>query len=294
MFHKNNSRMNRKQLISEILTDLKSYSESNLLDYFSINMWIRNELKRFGVNITTLTDKVLEVEDGKVELPEDFYTLKIAVKCKQEDLGDHTEERHLVQDSQFYTTKTETSYTWDNLSNSHKQTDYKEVSEKVFYKDRITNAHYTEPVLLRLTKGFKKEFCAPGCRNIQRALTASAPYEINILGNILQTNFKSGHIYIQYNALPTDETGDLYIPDVRSLQEYLMYYVKRKVLEGLWINDDDVNLVNKLQYISAKEKESFGLAMTQVKLESLSGWDKRLKRKMAADTNRFERMFPNL
>ena len=99
---------------------------------------------------------------------------------------------------------------------------------------------------------------------------------------------------MQYNALPTDDSGDIYIPDVRSLQEYLMYYAKRKILEGLWMNDDDVNLINKLQYISAKEKETFGLAMTQTKFESLGNWDKNLKRKMIEESNRFERMFPNL
>jgi hypothetical protein len=183
---------------------------------------------------------------------------------------------------------------WDNQSQSHKEESYKTVEEKVFYKDRVTNVRYKEPVLLRLTKGFKKEFCAPGCKNMQQRLTASANYEINILGNILQTNFKNGHIYMQYNALPTDEDGDIYIPDVRSLQEYLMYYAKRKILEGLWINDDDVNLINKLQYIAAKEKETFGLAMTQVKMEGLGNWDKKLKSKIIAESNRFERMFPNL
>lgn len=287
--------MTRKQLIAEILTDLRQYDESGLIDYRSLNMWIKNELKRFGANVTILTEKVLEVQDGKVELPEDFWTLHLAVKCKQGDWeGEHSEDREYVQDSQFYKQSTTTNYVWDNQSQSHKQENYKTVSEKVFFKDRVTNIHYREPVFLRLTKGFKKEFCAPGCKNIQQSLTASSQYEINILGNILQTNFKSGFIYMQYNALPTDELGDIYIPDVRSLQEYLMYYAKRKVLEGLWINDDDVNLINKLQYIKGQEKEYLGLAMTQVKMEGLGNWDKKLKRKMIAETNRFERMFPNL
>jgi hypothetical protein len=46
--------------------------------------------------------------------------------------------------------------------------------------------------------------------------------------------------------------------------------------------------------IAAKEKETFGLAMTQVKMEGLGNWDKKLKSKMIAEANRFERMFPNL
>ena len=100
---------------------------------------------------------------------------------------------------------------------------------------------------------------------------------------------------MQYNALPTDDKGDIYIPDFTQLQEYLMYYVKRKILENLWVNDDDVNLVNKLQYIKQQEREYFGLAMTQVKFESLGrNWSNNIKRKIIHETNRFERMFPNL
>lgn len=287
--------MTRKQLIAEILTDLRQYDESGLIDYRSLNMWIKNELKRFGANITVLTEKALEVEDGKVELPEDFWTLHLAVKCNQgEKELDHEEERELVQDSQWYKQSTTTNYVWDNQSQSHKEESYKTVSEKIFYRDKIKNTHYKDPIVLRLTKGFKKEFCAPGCKNMQQKLATTTPYEINILGNILQTNFKDGFIYMQYNALPTDETGDIYIPDVRSLQEYLIYYAKRRILEALWMNDDDINLINKLQYIKGQEKEYLGLAMTQVKMEGLGNWDKKLKRKMIAETNRFEKMFPNV
>ena len=287
--------MTRKQLIAEILTDLRQYDESGLIDYRSLNMWIKNELKRFGANITVLTEKALEVQNGKTELPEDFWTLHLAVKCKQHGWeGEHHEERDLVQDSQWYKQSTTTNYVWDNQSQSHKEESYKTVSEKVFYRDQIKKVHYTEPIVLRLTKGFKKEFCAPGCKNMQQKLATSSPHEINILGNILQTNFKDGFIYMQYNALPTDETGDIYIPDVRSLQEYLIYYAKRRILEALWMNDDDINLINKLQYIKGQEKEYLGLAMTQVKMEGLGNWDKKLKRKMIAETNRFERMFPNI
>jgi hypothetical protein len=286
--------MTRKQLIAEILTDLRQYDESGLIDYRSLNMWIKNELKRFGANITILTEKVIDVDNGQAELPEDFWTFHLAAKCKAESHEFEEGTRDLVQDSQYWTQRIENTYVWDNQSNSHKQSDYKEISEKIFYKDAVVNFRYSEPTMLKLTKGFKKEFCAPGCKNLQKQLTNSAQNEINILGSKIQTNFKEGFIYLQYNALPTDETGDIYIPDVRSLQEYLIYYAKRRILEALWINDDDVNLINKLQYIKGQEKEYLGLAMTQVKMEGLGNWDKKLKRKMIAETNRYERLFPNI
>jgi len=286
--------MTRKQLISEILTDLRQYDESGLIDYRSLNMWIKNELKRFGANITVLTEKVLEVENGKVELPDNFWTLDLAVKCTPDSQEINDEEcKQQVQDSQFWKQRVEKTYVWDNQSGSHKQEDYKTIEEKVYYNNCSITFRYREPEVLRLTKGIKKEYCSNGCKNLQDQLTRSAKHEINILGNVLQTNFKNGFIYIQYQGLPTDDEGDIIIPEVRSLEEYLIYYAKRKILEALWINDDDVNIMNKLQYIRQMERETFSLAMTQVKFESLGNWDKKLKRKMIRETNRFENMFPN-
>jgi hypothetical protein len=286
--------MTRKQLVAEILTDLRQYDESGLIDYRSLNMWIKNELKRFGANITVLTEKVLEVENGSVELPDDFWTLHLAVKCNPESHHFTSGCKDDLIDSRRWTQRIQNTYVWDNQSNSHTQTDYKEIIEKVYYNNAEVVFRYSNPTILKLTKGFKKEFCSTGCKNMQRQFTHSAYHEINILGNKIQTNFKEGTIYIQYHALPTDDSGDIYIPDVRSLQEYIIYYSKRRILESLWLNDDDANLVNKLQYVKQQEHEYLGLAMTQVKMESLGDWDKRIKRKIVAETNRFERMFPNV
>ena len=288
--------MTRRQMIAEIETDMRQYSENNLIDYRSLNMWIKNELKRFGSNITILTEKVLEVENGKVELPDNFWTMHLAVKCTpdSQEIND-TECSQQIQESSFWKQRLEKTYRWDNQSGSHAQEDYKTIEEKVYYNNCQVTFRYREPEVLRLTKGIKKEYCANGCKNLQEQLTRSAKNEINILGNTLQANFKSGFIYLQYHGLPTDDEGDILIPEVRSLEEYLIYYAKRKILESLWINDDDVNVINKLQYIRQMERETFSLAMTQVKLEALnaSNWAGNLKRKMVQESNRFERMFPN-
>jgi hypothetical protein len=286
--------MTRKQIVAEILTDLRQYDESQLIDYRSLNMWIKNELKRFGANVTILTEKVLEVENGRAELPDNFWTMYLAVKCTpdSQEINDESCSQQ-IQESSFWKQRLEKTYIWDNQSGSHKQEDYKTIEEKVYYNNCQVTFRYREPEVLRLTTGIKKEYCATGCKNLQKQLTSSAKNEINIVGNVIQTNFKNGFIYLQYNGLPTDEDGDILIPEVRSLEEYLIYYAKRKILEALWINDDDVNIVNKLQYIRQMERETFSLAMTQVKFENLKNWDKRLKMKMVQESNRFEKMFPS-
>ena len=73
--------MTRRSLLAEIQSELKQYDESGLLDYRSLNRWIKNEIRRFGANVMVLTEKVVEVKNGKATLPEDFFSLNIAAKC---------------------------------------------------------------------------------------------------------------------------------------------------------------------------------------------------------------------
>lgn len=286
--------MNRKELIAEVTTTLRQYDEANLIDYASLKLWVKTGLKRFGTNVMVLAEKVLEVNNGEADLPEDFWNLSFAVKCSPES---HEFEKGCKQDiartSLYYTQRIENTYEWDNQSNSHQKTNYKEVIERQHFGSQATvNFRYSNIFPLRLTRGIKKENIDKKCKNLIPGL--ASPYEINIVGEKIQANFNKGFIYLQYNALPTDEEGEITIPDVPTLEEYLMYYLKRRVLEDLWLNDDDLNLVNKISYISQKERESFALAMTTVKFEGLGNWDKKIKNKIRRETNRFENMFPNI
>lgn len=283
--------MKRKALIAEILSSVRQYDESGLVDYRSINRWITNELRRFGSNLMQLTEKVIEVENGEAVLPENFYTLYLAVKCDATSHEFIEGCRDNIERSNSWTQRLETTYEWDNQSNSHKGVDFKCIEEKVVTRNCSMIFRYSNPQILKLTKGIKREYCANACKNIK---VMQAPNEMNILMNKMQFNFKKGFVYLQYYGLPTTEDGDLYIPDIRNLEEYLIAYCKRKILEDLWMNDDDVNLVNKLSYMKQEENALYGYAQTQVKFESLSkNWDSRIRLKNIRETNKFERMFPS-
>ena len=62
----------------------------------------------------------------------------------------------------------------------------------------------------------------------------------------------------------------------------------------MWQNDDDTNMINKLQYIKAEENSLKGLAFTEVKFNKLGdgNWAKRLQRNNNLYIEKFERMFP--
>lgn len=288
--------MNKKQFIAELTSDLRQYDESNLISYRSLDLWLQTSIKRFGNNIMVPSDKVLKVENGRADLPENFWKLDLAVKCDPEGVKLISGDIKSVITNDTYKTRLEENYVWDNQSNTHVKKDYTQITEVVYMENNVVNYTYNNPVVLKLTKGMNKESCAKTCINIQNKFTHSSPWEINILNNKIQTNFIKGYIYIQYAGLPVDEDGDLVIPESPNglLQEYLMYHCKAKLLENLMGNGDEANLRNMYDLYARKEREFFSLAMSEVKFMGLShDWDVKMKNKMRRHTMKFENLFPN-
>lgn len=282
--------MTRKELIAEILTEVRQYDESNLVDYRSLNRWIKNEIKRFGVNVMTLTESFIPVENGKATLPEAFYQLKKAMQCKAQSYYVDEGCRQGILESNTWRVRTEKLVEWDNMSN---QSDFKCVEEKVVFGNCHGIVRYTPPVMVKLKNGKRNISCAGDCANLG---IQSSPYEISVSKDTIYTNFNEGTLYLEYYAIPTDEEGDLIISDNRNVQEYLIAYCVKKIIQQIWTNDDDTNLANKMSFYIGEESRLFPLAMTSVKMEALasSDWDTKLKQKNARDTNRYERMFPQL
>jgi hypothetical protein len=147
--------------------------------------------------------------------------------------------------------------------------------------------------MLKLVRGYKKSRCDKGCPNINEY---ESPYEISIQGNFLQTNFKEGTIYMRYRGLPTDDDGDLIIPEIQrnKLQEYIKYTCIRRTLENLLLSSDDPNVGNKLQYFRQMEKEAYGAAKNDTIAEGMFGWKERIKHKNRRYFRKFDVMYSNL
>lgn len=283
--------MTKKELIAEIKTQVRQYDESGLVDDISLNRWITTEVKRFGVNVMEMKNFFLHVEDGKVTLPQEFYTLKIMYYCQPQFFHADDECKGELQSSNMWKVRTEKLMEWDNQSNSHKGTDYKCIEEKIIFNNCQGTIRYSQPALVKLKQGKRGISCEKNCPNVR----IGSPYEVQVNNNTLYTNFSEGTIYVECYVLPTTEEGDIIIYDNRNLIEYLIAYCTRKILQEIWINDDDVNLINKMNFALAEENKLFSLAMTAVKMEALSrsDWAQKLKTKNAKETNMYENLFPN-
>lgn len=285
-----------QHIYSEVRNSLKSYDEAGLIDPIDLRTWLHGEIKRFGTNLMIETDDIIQVKKGKAELPKDFWALQEVWKyelshyCMDEDSPITLRaagKDHLLGKKCDCNSNTE-SY----------------MKEKVYYKDKEILVFYNTPKRLRLAPGFNRRAVTKDCINLPMRVQKRDKNQVQLLNQTLQLEFSEGFLYIRYRAMPMDEEGNLIIPETQHdrLRIFLEYHLKRKLIETWVFNNDDPNLINKLQYIEAKENEALELAMTEIKAKvldpavwkSLRNRNRRLHRRFEEinprfDFNRFRR-----
>lgn len=258
-----------QSLIEEVKSDLSKYADANLLDENSMYRDIVKGLKKFGNDVTSLHETVVEVVEGEATLPENFSQLYFAYLCEPTSFTPEVEIHHL-QDSIFYTERTERTREWNECeANCETRTDTV-IKENLYFREKkIAEYGYGNPQLLTLGKSFRKSACHASCRN---RIVRDNPNEIVIIETTLQANFKKGHIYMQYYGLPLDENGMIGIPDTfnGSLEEYLEYRTKRKIAERLIGNNDAIGLSNMLGYFASQERIAIKNASNELKMGKLN------------------------
>lgn len=274
--------MSLEEFIAEIETDLSSYAESGDIDRISIKRWVTNELKRFGNDILEQGEEVLKVENSSTTLPKTFKSLILALKVDVEGY-EYEGDKNLIEDSYIYKEYIENPAYFSDITGQYQTTcNSKIITEKITIKNSSLDVHYHNPKFLSITKGVKNTgVLDPKCLNINPYIRDKAQYEISITGNELNTNFRQGHIYIKYNMLPTDEQGELMIPETRNgfLERYLEAYVKTRIVENLIANNRNPQAIAQLLQLYKQEAQNnLPLALREVKFAGLGAhWAKRFK-----------------
>lgn len=256
--------MKLDSLIAEIEVDLAQYKAAGLIDKTSLVRWANNALKKFGQSICTRTEKVLQVEGGQCSLPEGFHSLQLAVKCNPASYYYEEEDVNVLQNSIVWKERFERSTKWNSCTPCCKTEGESIITENVYINEKLITFYYESPSILKLGKTFKKDVCAKDCRNL---FITENPYEINIIGNTLQTNFTDGTVYIQYYGLEVDEMGLPIIPDTPrgELATYIEMYLKKKLFEKFIMNGDENNVATLLQYYSQQENQQYPKALADSK-----------------------------
>lgn len=274
------------EFYSEITNSLKQYDSANLIDKLSVYNWVLECIKRFGNLPTIKFEKVLEVKNMKAKLPDNFKSLKLALKCQPLSYNCNEEDDHLLQNTYFYKVINNSDITYNECDECCYDTKDSTIVEKIFLKNgRTADVRYGQVELLELVGYTKKDICTKGCFNTN---LSNLKNKISINNKTLYASFNKGSIFIVYNGFEEDDDGYVMIPETNQgyLKMYIEYYVKRRIIEDIISNSDNTTNESTLyQLFQTQELQYFSLARTEMKFKDigigLNNYKNRIKREFS-------------
>jgi len=239
------------ELFEDVSVDLKNFTLEGMINPQQLIKIARRCNYELGLRIYRTRQVVLEVEHGKVRLPDDFHILNYAFVCgshtETEALpqGTHIEERLLTAPDYVCDPGQPTicEPTPDPCANScddidpctgtclTKCGDEYQLIQKISTRTRTYKSFFQ----LHITQGDKVECDCPNT-----SMWQGSPNQANIENGFLKTNFETGKVYLNYQGDMIDDDGSLLVPNHELLNEFYEYAFKQRILENLLMNGEQV------------------------------------------------------
>lgn len=241
-------------IYSKVKRDFKSFNAVNLIDDSSFPEYTMDILRQIGNSGMREQDALIILHGNNVKLPEDFYMLHAAYRCK--NANSSNKDNRIFQNKNVF----EHDITCEILQRSNNcQIDccaddkiIQRVTIKNYVNDTTYNYEYNCLGLLTLSPNVNSEFAKHGY---------SRGNEITINDGYLFTNCEDDAIYMLYYAFPYDETGIPMIPEDIYVEKAIENYIKWQLLLNFWIVDDVANVGQKAQFY----KQEYERAMAEVR-----------------------------
>lgn len=240
------------ELYEDVTVDMKNFALEGKINPQTLIKIARRCNFELGLRIYRTRQAVLEVEHGKVRLPDDFHILNFAFVCGEHTItealpqGTHIEERliapeYVCEPGQPSTcdnqvdpcdTPTDPCGSIDPCNNTclTRCGDEYQLIQKI----RTTTRTYKTFYQLYITQGDKVECDCPN------TAWKGCPNRAKIENGFLVTNFDSGKVYINYQGDMIDDDGSLLVPDHELLNEFYEYAFKQRILENMLMNGEQV------------------------------------------------------
>jgi len=276
MAHNNYSLKYRtfNQLFEDVTVDFKNYTLEGLIEPQTLIKIARKCNYDLGFRVYRTRQAVLEVERGQVRLPDDFHILNFALVCSEATItealpqGTHIEER-LVAPNYVCDPGTPTTCApppdpcndpidpCDQLDPCTGTCVTKCGDEyQIIQKIRTTTRTYSQTFPLYITDHEKVQCDCPN------TMWQGAPNEARIENGFLKTNFQQGKVYINYVGDMIDDEGNIMVPDHEMINEYYEYALKKRILENLVMNGENVG--ERYNLIAAEFRAARNNALTIV------------------------------
>lgn len=260
------------QLYEDVSVDFKNYALEGVMDPQTLLKVARKCNYDLGFRVYRTRQAVLEVEHGKVRLPDDFHILNFALVCGSYTVtealpqGTHIEERlisppeYVCEPGQPTTCESEPDpcqappecgtdpCTGTCLTKCGEE-------YQLVQKIHTTTRTYKQVYPLHIDAGEKVSCDCPN--------TAwQAPDQAHIENGWLITNFDSGSVYISYVGDMIDDEGNIMVPDHEMINEYYEYALKERILENLVMNGENVG--ERYNLVVSKLRAARNYALTIV------------------------------
>lgn len=253
--------------------ELKSYFDTGAIDDLMFPTYLNKALDKLGKGAYYITEDILNIEDFKSRLPDNFYAVREAWLCTSvngypkrsaNSFYSQASSTDTIQVSPVTvagTACTNTECTNDNCDGTECMP---QLIQAVYKTNNEVNVQYKKEYLLKPGNISVKKNCSLDCANYG----SSAPDSFDIRDNKFWTNFREGTVYLVFYATGYDDKGNQLIPDNYRIKEYLELFLKYKMFETLCnqVNDETFNQLQvKKQEAKQLSDEAYILADIEIK-----------------------------
>jgi hypothetical protein len=305
-------------VLADVANDFKKYQLRDLIDPSEMVKVVKRVNYDLGLRIQQTREVILEVEKGRVKMPNDFQTLNFALGAGKYDTkqslpgGTHVEEKIIGSVEPEYQTAPnekidfcETPVVNSGNSNVCSQCGTSNVTDicdtccsnpescSLNCKGEVTQLVQVTSFETRVYN-----YLYPlKIKSNPREIDCESPnlyWNTNLTAYIkdgwLHTNFKTGKVYLNYQGMMEDEDGNLLAPDHDLLNEYYEYALKQRIIENLIMNDEEVN-PNKIQLIESRFRAARNNAKSLVNTPNFEELSRLHKSNRKAFYNKYYSLF---
>lgn len=281
-----------ESLLEDVRIDLKSITTEGTIDpaqLIKVAMRVNYDL---GMRIFTTKERVLDIENNRVRLPEDFYVMNFALLCGQGEYSvvnpQGTNIQEVVPTYRPWVEAapcTDESNTGETVcltkcGNAYQLIQVIGTTQRSFnYTEAISfkNSQFIDCDCPNLSyRGRNSAYIKDGwiyfnlhdhndhtraANNISCTTDQGHPHEHH-------NSSPGNHVYLNYQGTLVDDDGNLLIPDHPMLNEYYEYAVKKRILENMVM--DGANVTNQLQLVMAEYRTARNYALSIVNTPNFS------------------------
>ena len=252
------------QLLYEIGTDFVIYNNEGLIEPAQMIKVAQRVNYDSGLKINGTKETILDLEKGKVRLPDDFYVMNYAYLCSNFKVTYRSPAGRLTENMVMGMGPTPVEDPCPKC--------YKPESDcccEATYTQECQNGEsiYVQVVEKRKTETriydtFDRVKIATDTGRKDALNDQNSGVVIYIKNNFIYSNIESGRLFISYQGALEDDEGNLLVLDHPMINEYYEYAIKQRLLENLFINGEDV--AQKLQLVEQRLRGARNNALTIV------------------------------